>query len=139
MVQSEPQHVKLKRRVDALLDELGYVWEHEYPFCEERNWRADWALIERRLKIGGHWSIEVEPVGILLEYEGGGFHGRHLTVQGARADMVKYATAALMGWAVLRFDNTLITNGTLERWLTHWPDVWVQPTWWNEPKRKKKK
>lgn len=37
--------------------------------------------------------------------------GRHATMQGFEEDARKYATAALLGWTVLRFNQRLVRNG----------------------------
>lgn len=38
-------------------------------------------------------------------------YGRHATVDGFREDCVKYNSAALLGWTVLRFERDQISNG----------------------------
>ena len=37
--------------------------------------------------------------------------GRHVTFEGIREDMEKYASAALLGWRLVRFDRDLVKNG----------------------------
>jgi len=69
----------------------------EYRFCPERLWRADFAWPDRM---------------VLAEYEGGIFTGgRHTRGKAFEADCVKYNTAALIGFTVLRFTYDLVRTG----------------------------
>jgi len=69
----------------------------EYRFCPERLWRADFAWPDRM---------------VLAEYEGGIFTGgRHTRGKAFEADCVKYNTAALLGFTVLRFTYDLVRTG----------------------------
>ena len=71
--------------------------EREYRFHPERRWRFDFAIPEK--KIG-------------IEIEGGSWNqGRHNRGAGFEADIVKYNTATLMGWRVLRFTTGMVTSG----------------------------
>ena len=70
----------------------------EYRFCPDRLWRADFA-----------WPSAM----VLAEYEGGIYTGgRHTRGKAFEADCVKYNTAALLGFRVLRFTHDLVKNGT---------------------------
>jgi hypothetical protein len=138
-------HEKAKAKVDELLHHYGYTFKKEYRICEERTWKADWAVMERYVekRIAKQLPVvDTYRVGILIEYEGGGFlpgGGRHHRGTGARGDMVKYSCAALLGWTVLRVDDRIINSGILERWLRAWPAVWIPPTWWLQSDNKRKK
>jgi len=69
--------------------------EREYHFCKRR-WRFDFAYPDQMIAIeceGGTWS-----------------GGRHSRGQGFEDDCIKYNTAAIMGWVVLRFTGKLINN-----------------------------
>jgi very-short-patch-repair endonuclease len=60
------------------------------------------------------WHFDFAWADILLavEIEGGTWAGgRHTRGQGFRDDCVKYNTAALRGWRVLRFTTDMITSG----------------------------
>lgn len=130
-------HEKDKARIEELLERFGYVWEREYQFCEERFWKADWAVHACRVYELG-WRED--PVGILIEYEGGTFQrggGGHNRGGHYEKDCVKYSTAALLGWTVLRVTGELVRTGVLERWLREWPTVWIEPTWWRQREKKK--
>lgn len=88
----------------------------EYRFSEttKRRWRFDFAWPD--LKI----AVEIEG---LLHYgknpDGTAKTGRHQTARGYQGDLDKYNTAALEGWAVLRFSQHHVKTGdairTLER------------------------
>lgn len=70
----------------------------EYVFARGNRWRADFAWVKER---------------ILVEVEGGVWNGgRHVTGSGFTRDCLKYDTAALLGWIVLRFTPELIYDGT---------------------------
>ena len=91
------------KRVDRdLADKLlsGWGWTSEYRFCPGRLWRFDWARPDLMLA---------------LEWEGGvGVRGRHVRADGYRAGMRKYSVAALLGWRVVRVDQTIATVEVLE-------------------------
>jgi len=70
--------------------------EREYRFHPVRRWRFDFAYPDKMMAIeceGGTWS-----------------GGRHSRGQGFEDDCIKYNTAAIMGWVVLRFTGKLINN-----------------------------
>lgn len=68
----------------------------EYRFHETRKWRFDFAYPEQQ---------------IAIEVEGGTWvNGRHTRGKGYEQDCEKYNTAALRGWAVLRFTSGMITS-----------------------------
>ena len=73
--------------------------EHEYRFHETRRWRFDRAWADRML------AVEVEGVTY-------GEGGRHQRPAGMAADCVKYNTATLAGWRVLRFTGAQVRDGT---------------------------
>jgi len=68
--------------------------EREYKFAPPRRWRFDMCWPAQRVAVeleGGVWS-----------------GGRHTRPAGFEADVVKYNTAALKGWIVLRFTAKLL-------------------------------
>lgn len=76
---------------------LKIVFEQEYKFHPERNWRADFLITGTK---------------ILIEVEGGIWSGgRHTRGKGFIADMEKYNAAAVMGFKVLRFDTQQVKSG----------------------------
>ena len=73
------------------------LWSREHRFARPRRWRAD--LAESRTKL-------------LVEVEGGQWiNGRHNRGSTFEADMEKYNTAALLGYAVLRFSPAMVRDG----------------------------
>jgi len=69
--------------------ENGVVIEREYRFCQERKYRSDWAVPEKK---------------ILIEYEGGIFmkRGGHNSAAGIQRDIDKYSLAQSLGFTVIR-------------------------------------
>lgn len=73
------------------------VPEREYRFHATRRWRFDFAYPHLKL------AIEVEG--------GSWINGRHSRGKGMSADCVKYNTAIIDGWRVMRFTSDLIKSG----------------------------
>jgi hypothetical protein len=65
----------------------------EHKFHVERNWRMDYAWPSEKL------ALEIEG-GVWMSNHGK--KSRHFTGTGAVADMIKYNTAASLGWRILR-------------------------------------
>jgi very-short-patch-repair endonuclease len=70
-----------------------------------RRWRFDFAFVAQKL------AVEIE--GLVVRRIGRELvcTGRHASVEGFREDCVKYASAALLGWTVLRFEQSQIKTG----------------------------
>jgi very-short-patch-repair endonuclease len=71
--------------------------EREYRFHETRKWRFDFAWPDRMLAVeveGGTWV------------KGAHSRGKHY-----ESDCIKYNTAALLGWRVLRFTTDMVRDG----------------------------
>ena len=80
---------------------------HEYRFNPPRRWRFDFAWPDIKLAAeieGGTWSTKKKS--------------RHTTGPGYYLDCVKYNTATLDGWRVLRFDSKMINDLTAIRLLS---------------------
>lgn len=72
-------------------------FEREYRFAPPRRWKFDFAN---------------PALMVALEVEGGTWtRGRHCTGTGYAADCIKYPTAAVMGWRVLRFTTDQVKSG----------------------------
>lgn len=68
----------------------------EYIFQRDRRWRADFAWPEQLL---------------IVEIEGGDWiRGRHTRAAGYATDCIKYNSAQLAGWRVIRFSGELVRN-----------------------------
>ena len=102
---AKPTKVRVPRAPSALEETLALQlraagitdYVREYKFCPDRRWRADFALVSRR---------------ILLECEGGIYsNGGHVRGKGYEANLEKYNTAALLGWTVLRYSASMIKEG----------------------------
>lgn len=69
----------------------------EYQFDKAWRWRADFAIPSKML---------------LIEVEGGSWtNGRHNRGSGMAADCIKYNTAVLRGWKILRFTTEQVLSG----------------------------
>jgi hypothetical protein len=81
----------------------------EHMFAAEshgRLWRFDFSWAAYR--------VAVEINGLIVRYVKGRkiVTGGHATVEGIERDNIKFATAQILGWGVLTFNQRLITNGT---------------------------
>lgn len=77
---------------------IGIKPKREYPFCEGRKWRFDFALPDLK---------------VAIEIEGGTGWGksRHSKGSGFEKDCEKYNTAAMLGWKVYRFTTRMVKSG----------------------------
>jgi hypothetical protein len=72
--------------------------DEEVDFHNERKWRFDFAWPELM---------------IAVEVEGGIYNqGRHSRPRGYESDCIKYSTASIMGWTVIRATPGMIKDGT---------------------------
>lgn len=80
----------------ALLNHIVKGWTTEFRFHPTRKWRADFC----------HPVLK-----IIVEIEGGIFiAGRHSRGSGVIKDMEKYNAAVLLGWKVLRYETSQVTE-----------------------------
>lgn len=69
-------------------------------------WRFDFAWPEQRI------AVEIEGVCVRKDSAGATqMGGRHANIQGFKDDCEKYAWAAVMGWRVLRFEQSQVGKG----------------------------
>lgn len=88
--------------VKALLSLHGYQFTQELRFHSVRRWRFDFALLPL-------------SKGIAIEVEGGVWSGgRHTRGGGYIGDMEKYNEAAILGWKVLRYPASNISDKIIE-------------------------
>ena len=99
-----------KARRKAQAEALAMTWEQqlmayevppyvkEHRFNPPRLWRFDYAWPDLRL------AVEIEG-GVWVS-------GRHTRGVGFRNDCIKYATASLLGWTVMRFTSDMVEDGT---------------------------
>lgn len=77
----------------------------EYRFAPPRRWRFDYA-----------WPA----LHLALEIEGGIWNGgRHVRGQGYENDCMKYNSAVLLGWTVLRATTAMVNDGRALALLEH--------------------
>jgi hypothetical protein len=98
--------------LEAHLSELGLRFEREFPFCDGRNWRADYKL----------WNLGDGYDGnILVEIEGAVWQqGRHTRGSGYVRDLEKYRMASALGFKLFRFTTEEVLNGTAKDFLEKW-------------------
>jgi len=89
---------RLEERFAAQLDEKMIVYERELMLIPGRRFRFDFVF-------PANWLV--------AEIEGGTWSGgRHTRGKGFQEDCIKYNLALELGWRVLRFTSSLVTNGT---------------------------
>lgn len=93
--------MKKSQGEDMLLNQLkAFKYpqpEEEHRFHPVRRWRFDFAWPDQKVAVeieGGVWT-----------------GGRHTRGKGFEGDCVKYNTAQLMGWTVLRFTTGQVKDG----------------------------
>ena len=93
---------RLELQFAAQLDQAGLpVPERELRFHATRAWRFDFSWPDRLIACeieGGVWS-----------------RGRHVRGQGFIDDCEKLNAAALLGWRVFRFPESMLNDGTALR------------------------
>lgn len=75
----------------------------EYRFDGVKRWRFDFAYLDCKL------AIEIE--GVVFQRPDRMQVGRHQTALGVEGDCVKYNSATMQGWRVLRFTQRMVTSG----------------------------
>ena len=90
---------RLEETLGVHMRSFGIDFKREVRFHPTRRWRFDFAIEE--LKIGIECEGLTKP----------GDKSRHTTNQGFENDCEKYNSAALRGWAVLRFTWNQIKSG----------------------------
>jgi hypothetical protein len=94
----------------AQLDQAGIPYEREFRFHPERKWRADFM-------VGPNFAWPVRGR-YLIEIEGGAFvAGRHTRGPAFEKDCEKYASAAILGYRVIRCTPRQVENGTALSWI----------------------
>ncbi len=89
--------------LEALLTEAKIPFSKEYRFHPVRRWRFDFIVAMPLKKIA-------------IEVEGGVFSGgRHTRGGGYTNDLIKYNTAVLMGWKVLRYTTAQINGNAIDQ------------------------
>ena len=88
----------------------SYLWSayglfpiSEHRFHETRQWRFDFAWVDRRIAVeidGGVW-----------------IQGRHTTGSGFEKDMEKFNEAGRLGWRIFRFTPKQIRNGEAQMFM----------------------
>ena len=80
--------------------------EHHFAKSMGRRWRFDFAFIDHKL------AVEVEGVVVRRVGKQVVVGGRHGSIKGFKDDCIKYASAAILGWTVLRFEQSQIKDRT---------------------------
>jgi very-short-patch-repair endonuclease len=82
-------------------------FERQFMFAKEigRRWMFDFANREFRIAIEVEGLVVMRVNGELI------VKGRHASIQGFRDDAEKYANAAVMGWHVMRFEQSQVKSG----------------------------
>jgi len=102
-MKAKPANILLEKH----LRELGLDFCREFQVAPKRKWRFDYYL--------------APTTNIAIEIEGSVYtNGRHTRGKGFEADCIKYNTAAMMGYRVLRFSTGQILRGEAKQFLAEW-------------------
>lgn len=113
MARRASRQSRLEDWAEAILLDEGYSYEREYVFAPPRRFRADFRVWRpMRLK---QCLVEIEGVTRF-----GKSLGRHQTADGFANDCEKYNLAALRGFVVFRFTETMLREGQLEATLAEY-------------------
>ena len=98
------------------LGELHVHFTEQFQFCPHRQWKADFYLPDERILIEceGATGYFKNPKGEVT------LGGRHTKQKGFEADAIKYNTAQMLGYKVLRFSSKQIGRGIAKEFLNHW-------------------
>lgn len=104
------------------VDLFAYQWQvrglpkvvRELKFAKEvgRGWKFDFAT-QIKKPSGRVWRLAIEIEGIVMRQDEHGvwqMGGRHATISGYKEDCIKYATAMMLGWNVLRFEQSQVKS-----------------------------
>jgi len=85
----------------------GGVTQHLFAKSIERNWRFDFAWPHPEFML----AVEIE--GLVVKRLAGQLvcTGRHASITGYKEDNIKYASANILGWHVLRFEQSQVKSG----------------------------
>jgi hypothetical protein len=92
--------------------------QREYMFHEFRRWRFDyaWPQFMVAVELEGGIYRHGKPVFNVNPKTGNVYKSTiksgHLTIEGYESDIVKYNTAVLDGWQLLRFTHRFVADGT---------------------------
>lgn len=83
-------------------------FERQVMFAKEvgRRWMLDFACRQYMLAVEIEGLIVVRVNGELI------VKGRHASISGFKEDCEKYASAAMLGWTVIRFEQSQVKDGT---------------------------
>lgn len=84
--------------------------QREFRFHPVRQWRFDFAWPPSL------FAVEVEGLVPSRGPDGEERKGRHQTIGGAQEDIVKYASATVLGWRVLRVSQADVKSGQARVW-----------------------
>lgn len=84
--------------------------QREFRFHPTRQWRFDFAWP------ASLFAVEVEGLVPRHDRDGEERHGRHQTIGGMQADLVKYAEATVLGWRLLRVSQADVKSGRARLW-----------------------
>jgi hypothetical protein len=87
-----------QRQMRQLLKDAKIEFTEEHKFCKDRKWRFDFVLLPKKVKI----AIEING-GIYLK-------GKHNYGTAYEKDLEKINTAQILGWIVLQYTPSTLTN-----------------------------
>ena len=107
------QRGKYEDALAAQLERAGISVTRQFKFCDDRRFRADFAIFVSR-----PYALGTRFTKLLVEVDGGLFvAGRHSRGASREAEMERDALAMLAGWRVLRVSPRHVTNGKALAWI----------------------
>ena len=103
---------KKKEAVDVFVQQCERLqlpnFQREFYFAKSigRRWRFDVCFVDHKI------AVEIE--GLVVRRLAGELvvQGRHASISGFKEDCIKYATAAALGWCVIRFEQSQVADKT---------------------------
>jgi very-short-patch-repair endonuclease len=106
--QEKPSKAKLiaQKFADQVQERMLPDPEREYLFASQlgRRWRFDFAWPDRLI------ALEIEGLVVMRINGQLQVMGRHASITGFKEDCEKYAWAAVLGWRVLRFEQSQVKS-----------------------------
>lgn len=87
------------------LPEFARQWMFAKPIG--RRWLFDFAFLAPYLV-----AVEIEGLVVMRQHGELVVKGRHASISGFKEDCLKYASAAMLGWTVLRFEQSQVRDNT---------------------------
>jgi hypothetical protein len=95
----------------------AFIREYHFAAKLNRGWKFDFCWVYRTPQadlLAKPLKLAVEIEGIVMRRTKSGewiMSGRHATIGGFKDDCIKYATAAMLDWRLMRFEQSQVKSG----------------------------